>query len=151
MAAPLLTQASRSSAPPPPNAPEGGLLLLSHCSRVRLLVTSWTVARQAPLSMGILQARILKWSGLPCPPPGDLSRSRDQTRITCVSVLAGRFFTTSTTWEEARSARDPFPTLTALHLAASALSQQDWVPASLPSKATEGLWWRQWGLGQAPA
>ena len=33
----------------------------------RLFVTPWTVAHQAPLSMGILQARIL-----PCPPPGDL-------------------------------------------------------------------------------
>ena len=31
----------------------------------------WTVAHQAPLSMGIFQARI--WSGLPCPPPGDPS------------------------------------------------------------------------------
>ena len=31
---------------------------------------TWTVARQAPLSMWILQARILE---LPCPPPGDLS------------------------------------------------------------------------------
>ena len=30
----------------------------------------WTVAHQAPLSMGILQARILEF---PCPPPGDLS------------------------------------------------------------------------------
>ena len=26
-----------------------------------LFVTLWTVARQAPLSMGILQARILEW------------------------------------------------------------------------------------------
>ena len=34
----------------------------------------WTVARQAPLSMGILQARIL-YSGLLYPPPGDLSNS----------------------------------------------------------------------------
>ena len=39
-------------------------------SRVRLCVSPWSAARQAPLSMGILQARI--WSGLPCPPPGDL-------------------------------------------------------------------------------
>ena len=38
--------------------------------RVRLFVTPWTVARQAPLSMGILQAR--NWSGLPFPSPGDL-------------------------------------------------------------------------------
>ena len=33
-------------------------------------VTLWTVAYQSPLSMGILQAY---WSGLPCPPPGDLT------------------------------------------------------------------------------
>ena len=30
-------------------------------SRVQLFVTPWTVARLAPLSMGILQARILEW------------------------------------------------------------------------------------------
>ena len=28
-------------------------------------VTPWTVARQAPLSMGILQARILEWVAFP--------------------------------------------------------------------------------------
>ena len=39
-------------------------------SRVRLFVTPWTVARQAPLSMGF--SRQEHWSGLPCPPPGDL-------------------------------------------------------------------------------
>ena len=36
--------------------------LLSH---VRLFVTPWTVARQTPLSMGILQARILDWVAMP--------------------------------------------------------------------------------------
>ena len=30
-------------------------------SYVQLFATSWTVACQAPLSMGILQARILEW------------------------------------------------------------------------------------------
>ena len=39
-------------------------------SRVRLFVTPWTVALQAPLSMGILQARILEWVAMP--PPGHL-------------------------------------------------------------------------------
>ena len=34
------------------------------------LVTPWTVARQAALSMGF--SRQEYWSGLPCPPPGDL-------------------------------------------------------------------------------
>ena len=43
---------------------------LSHCSHVRLSVTLWTVARQAPLSMGF--SRQEYWSGLPCPSPGDL-------------------------------------------------------------------------------
>ena len=34
-------------------------------SRVRLFVTPWTVAHQAPLTMGILQARILEWVAMP--------------------------------------------------------------------------------------
>ena len=33
-------------------------------------MTPWTVARQGPLSMGF--SRQEYWSGLPCPPPGDL-------------------------------------------------------------------------------
>ena len=37
----------------------------SHFSCVRLCVTLWTVARQAPLSMGILQARTLEWVAMP--------------------------------------------------------------------------------------
>ena len=39
-------------------------------SRVRLFVTTWTVAHQAPLFMGF--SRHEYWSGLPCPPPGEL-------------------------------------------------------------------------------
>ena len=38
---------------------------------VQLSVTPGTVAHQAPLSMGF--SRQENWSGLPCPPPGDLS------------------------------------------------------------------------------
>ena len=38
--------------------------MLSH-SRVRLFVTPWTLACQAPLSMGILQAKILEWVVIP--------------------------------------------------------------------------------------
>ena len=39
-------------------------------SRVRLFATPWTVAYQAPLSMGF--SRQEYWSGLPFPSPGDL-------------------------------------------------------------------------------
>ena len=37
---------------------------------VQLFATSWNIAHQAPLSLGILQQEY--WSELPCPPPGDL-------------------------------------------------------------------------------
>ena len=39
-------------------------------SRVRLFVTPWTVARQAPLSTGFSRQEC--WSGVPFPSPGDL-------------------------------------------------------------------------------
>ena len=39
-------------------------------SRVRLFATPWTVARQAPLSLGF--SRQEYWSGLPFSSPGDL-------------------------------------------------------------------------------
>ena len=41
--------------------------MLSH---VRLFATPWTVALQAPLSMGFSKQEY--WSGLPFPSPGDL-------------------------------------------------------------------------------
>ena len=44
--------------------------VLSHFSRVQLFETLWTVARQAPLSVGFSGQEC--WSGLPGPPPGDL-------------------------------------------------------------------------------
>ena len=43
------------------------LLLLSRFSRVRLCVTPWTAAHQAPLSLGF--SRQEQWSGLPFPSP----------------------------------------------------------------------------------
>ena len=40
----------------------------------QLFATPWTVAHQAPLSMGFSRQEF--WSGLPCPPPGDLPNPR---------------------------------------------------------------------------
>ena len=42
-------------------------------SHVRLFATQWTVAHQAPLSMGF--SRQEYWSGLPFPAPGDFPDS----------------------------------------------------------------------------
>ena len=87
-------------------------------------MTTWTVARQAPLSMGF--SRQEYWNGLPFPSPGDLSHpgikpwspalqadslptelqgkpDLPNPGIEPVSLtslaLAGGFFTTSATWE----------------------------------------------------
>ena len=50
----------------------------SSLSRVRLFATPRTVARQAPLSKEF--SRQEYWSGLPCPPPGDLPNPGIQPR-----------------------------------------------------------------------
>ena len=55
------------------------------------------VAHQAPLSMGF--SRQEYWSGLPCPPPGDLPDSGTEPTSLMSLALSGKFFTTSATWE----------------------------------------------------
>lgn len=71
------------------------LVVVESLSRVRLFRPPWTVARQAPLSIGF--SRKEYWSGLPCPLPEDLPTPG----ITLASLLSpasgSRFFTTSTT------------------------------------------------------
>ena len=48
-------------------SPTAGGLVAQTCPT---LVTPWTAARQAPLSMEFSKQEY--WSGLPCPSPGDL-------------------------------------------------------------------------------
>ena len=62
-------------------------LSLSH---VRLFVTPLTIARQAPLSMGL--SRQEYWSELPLPTPGDLPDPGIESES---PTLAGGFLTTS--------------------------------------------------------
>ena len=73
------------------------MCMLSHFSHVLLFVTLWTVAHQAPLSMG--SSRQEYWSGLPCPPPGDIPNLGIEPMSLMSPALAGRFFTTSAIWE----------------------------------------------------
>ena len=55
---------------------------------VQLFATPWTAAGQAPLSLGILQARMLDWVAMPC------SRGSSQPRDPAqVSRIAGGFST----------------------------------------------------------
>ena len=76
-----------------PDAPVVCECMLSHFSHVRLFATPWTVAHQAPLSMGF--SRQGYWSGLPCPPPGDLPNAGIKPESLASLTLAGGFFTTS--------------------------------------------------------
>ena len=66
--------------------------VLSHFSHVRLFATPWTVAHQAPLSMGF--SRQEYWSGLPLSRPGHLPNPGIQPMSLKSPALAGGFFTT---------------------------------------------------------
>ena len=66
-------------------------------SCVWLFVTLWTAACQNPLSMGFFRQE--NWSGLPCPPPGDLPDPGIEPVSLMSPALAGRFLTTSTNSE----------------------------------------------------
>jgi len=56
-------------------------------------MTPWTVAHQAPLSMGFSKQE--HWSGLPFPPPGDLPNPGIEPASLASPALAGGFFTTA--------------------------------------------------------
>ena len=59
--------------------------------------TLWTVALQAPLSMGFSMQE--RWSGLPCSPPGDLTDPAIEPVSLVSPALAGIFFNTHVTWK----------------------------------------------------
>ena len=61
------------------------LLLFRRSVMSRLFATPWTAAHQAPLSMGILQARILAWVAVPF--SRGSSRPRDRTGVSSVSCI----------------------------------------------------------------
>ena len=71
-------------------------LLIHVLSCVRLFVTLWTVARKSPLSVGF--SRQEYWNGLPPPPAEDLPDTGIEPASFKSPALAGKFFTTSTTW-----------------------------------------------------
>ena len=66
-------------------------------SRVRLFATLWTVSRYPPLSLEF--SRQDYWNVLPFPTPGDLPDPWIKPTSLVSPALAGRFFTTSATWE----------------------------------------------------
>ena len=71
--------------------------MLSCVSCVQLFANLWTIALQAPLSMGFSRQEYC--SGFPCPPPGDLPNPGIELASLPSPAWAGSFFTTSATWE----------------------------------------------------
>ena len=67
--------------------------VLSGFRCVQLFAAPWTVAHQALLYMGFSRQKY--WSGLPCPPPGDLPDQGIKPVSLTSPALAGGFFTTS--------------------------------------------------------
>ena len=65
------------------------VIIQSSLSHVWLFATPWSVAHQAPLSMGFPRQEY--WSELSCPPPGDLPNLRIKLGS---PALAGGFSTT---------------------------------------------------------
>ena len=59
-------------------------VLCSSAQSCRLFVTPWTVAHQAPLSVGFSRQEC--WSGLPCPPPGNLPNPEIEPRSPALRV-----------------------------------------------------------------
>ena len=74
--------------------------MATHCSilawRIHGQRSLWTVVHQAPLFMGF--SRQEYWSGLSCPPPGDLPSSGIEPKSFKSLALADEFFTNSTTF-----------------------------------------------------
>ena len=65
--------------------------VLSRFSHIRLFATVWTAARQVLLSVEF--SRQEYWSGLLCPPPGDLPDPGIEPTSLMSPALAGGFFT----------------------------------------------------------
>ena len=72
---------------------------LSVCAKLLLscqtLCGPWAVVYQAPLSMGFFRQEY--WSGLSCPPPGDLPNPGMEAVSLVSPALAGGFFFSVTT------------------------------------------------------
>ena len=54
-------------------------------------MTPWTVTHQSPLSMGF--SRQEYWRGVAMPSSNGSSQPRDWTHVSCISCIAGQFFT----------------------------------------------------------
>ena len=109
-------------------------------SCVRLFGTPRSVAHQAPLSMGLLQARILEWVAMPS--SRGSSQPRDRTQVSCI---AGRFFTIWATREiqevPFRARQSGFRDLSLDHWIGS-ISLNGVQDSCCPRQVASSIWWK---------
>ena len=79
------------------SSPENSFTYMCSVSHVQLFETPWTVAHQAPLSMGF--SRQEYWNRLSFSPLGYLLNPGIKPASLASPALLGGFFTTSTTWK----------------------------------------------------
>ena len=104
---------------------------------VWLLTTPWTVARQAPLFMGILQARIAEWVAMS--PSRGSSQPRDRTQV---SHIAGGFFTV---WATREALLSPCFCLFLIAMLGLAHGKSPWCWERLRAEGEEGVrGWDGW-------
>ena len=96
--------------------------VLSHFSHVQFCVTLWTIAHQAPLSMGFSKQEY--WSGLPYPPPRDLYSIKNFKKLlkSQDNFFPGRFFL-----KQKRIRAPLYRTKVAPHRVATDKRLNDWI------------------------
>ena len=100
-------------------------------------LTPWTVAHQAPLSMEF--SRQEYWSGLTCPPPGDLPDPGIEPTSLMSLALIGRWVLSSAIWGSVCTHTDTHThTYTAEHFI-SVSNKSSKIPCHLKSNKCLGI------------
>ena len=92
-------------------------MCVQRLSSGQLFAITWTVAQQALLSKGFSQQEY--FSGVPFPPPGDLSNPGIEPMSLTSPALAGGFFTPSATWARSQKILNVFCSAVNLPLCAT--------------------------------
>ena len=110
-------------------------------SRVQLFATPWTIALQAPLSMGF--SRQEYWSVLPFPTPGDLPNPGIEPASLASPVLAGGFFNHCARGFSVKLPYDPIIPLLCIYPEKVIIEKDTYIPMFTAALFTIARTWKQ--------